>query len=639
MSATISNLNKIRGLALFLTILSLLFWSKQAVLKTWRLSAALPIHTLLETCAIVIFSSVFIVCWNAFGEARKRSSAILATTFLCAALLGFIHALSFQGMPGFTEANGMHLSLSAWLISRGIISLSLLGLIFARHDPDITQRESIAILSAGLALTAIVMLLIFFAPQLIPDTYTQDQGQTQFKLSCEAILVVTNMLTAFILYRRASSSENHRLTQLRINNAGLFLAALLMAESEVYFSLYNFSDEFFVVIGHLFQLIAAFAIYRSMVAVNIHTPYMNLAKTTESLVNSSHELALQKARLSRMIETAIDGIITIDENQTILLVNPSAAAMFGYQVEQLVGQSIDLVIPMRHRGNHAQHVKSFGATGATRRKMGASFEDFYVTGLHQSGHEFPIEASISSQIENGLRFYTVIFRDITERKLAKEQMAAYHEELSQLSAALQTIREEERKHIARELHDDLGQLLAALRMDLSLLQRDQQPSGKPAKIISSMDNLILTAINSLRRIASDLRPRALDEGGLYFALQTLTKEFSQRHQISCEFDAVEQQLSLDDERSTAIFRIIQESLTNVARHALASEVTIHFEREANLLKFSIEDNGRGFSSEDLKKNRSFGLVGVRERIKALHGEFDISSQPGYGTKLSFKLPI
>ncbi len=639
MSSTNKGLTIVKAFTALLTISSVLLWFNATQFAEWRPKHSLTFHTLLETTTVVIFCSVFIVCWNAFGNLRKRSSVVLSTTFLCAALLGLVHAISFQGMPGFQEPGDLHLSLTAWLFSRGMLASALLGLVLAKHDPYISDRKSLLILGAGLGFTGLMIAAIFIFPDFFPATFNEHQGQTAFKLTCEFILIAFNAITAFLLYQRAIIAENLKLTQLTINNAGLFLASILLAESEVYFVLCTAGDQLFVVIGHFFQLIAALAIYRSMVAVNIHTPYMNLATTTENLASSANELAIQKERLSRMIETAIDGIITIDENQTILLANPAAASIFGYEVSQLEGQSIDQVIPFRHRHNHAQHVRSFGHTGATRRKMGASYEEFYVTGLRKDGEEFPIEASISSQIEDGKRIYTVIFRDITERKLAKEQMAAYHEELSQLSAALQTIREEERKHIARELHDDLGQLLAALRMDLSLLQRDQQLSEKPGKIVASMDHLILTAINSLRRIASDLRPRALDEGGLYFALQSLTKEFSVRHQISCDFNADEQQLSLDDERSTAIFRIIQESLTNVARHAQASEVNIHFERIDNTLCFRVEDNGKGFDSEDLKKNRSFGLVGIRERIKALDGEFEFDSRPGAGTKLRFKLPL
>ncbi len=394
-----------------------------------------------------------------------------------------------------------------------------------------------------------------------------------------------------------------------------------------------------VLTGHIFQLLAALALYRSELAINQHALTITQANANVDLHATADELSLQKKRLTGIIETAIDGIVTVDKMQKIVVINPAAATMFGYTVEALQHESLDLVIPSRHRKNHGEHVNNFGATGATKRRMGSSFEDFYVTGLRADGTEFPIEASISSSLENGERFYTVIFRDITERKIAKDKLAQYHTQLSQLSTALQSIREEERKHIARELHDDLGQLLAALRMDLSLLQRDSLLTEKTQKTVRSMDQLILTSITTLRRIASDLRPRALDEGGLFYALKTLQKDFSNRHQIDCELIADEEQLTLDDAHSTAIFRVIQESLTNVARHAVASEVQIEFQRDASSISFSIRDNGRGIDEEDMKKTRSFGLVGMRERIKAMHGEFTVTSTLGEGTHLEIKLPL
>lgn len=350
-------------------------------------------------------------------------------------------------------------------------------------------------------------------------------------------------------------------------------------------------------------------------------------------------LALDKHRLEGIFETVIDGIITIDAAQKILLVNPSAAALFGYTVDALIGTSLNHLIPQRHRQAHGAHVTQFGETGETRRKMGVNFDDFYVTGLRADGTEFPIEASISNLMENGQKYFTVIFRDTTERKIAKEEIAHSHEQLSQLSGALQSIREEERKHIARELHDDLGQILAALRMDLSLLQRDAAITGKSSSTLTSMDQLLLTSITTLRRIATDLRPRALDEGGLYFALQGLQRDFSRRHGIDCELLANEDQLILDDARSTAIYRIVQESLTNVARHAKASEVQICFTRDAEKLQVTIADNGQGLEIQDKRKSGSLGLVGIRERVKALGGEFAIESQAQSGTKLHVWVPL
>ncbi|MFZ2999168.1 MAG: MASE3 domain-containing protein [Undibacterium umbellatum] len=641
MAQDYSRLVIVRWTAGLLAILSLLLWLNHAALSAMQMPAPLPVHTVLETVTIVIFTSVFIVCWNAFGSSRKKSSVILAVAFLCTAILGFMHAISFQGMPGFPDAEDMHKSLLFWLLSRSFIATTLLGLAMAPQDSEVSPLQAYFVLTAGLLATAGWMVMVFMFPHLLPLTYIEGEGQTSFKMACELGLIAINLFTAYRFNKQgaASSPTNELGGRLQIERAPLFLAAILLAISEVYFAIYVNGNDVFVAVGHVFQLLAAIAIYRGMVAVNIHTPYATLAETSQNLARSAEELSIERERLSRMIDTAIDGIITIDETQSIILVNPAAAAMFGHDVQYLMGASLNTVLPERHRQVHGRHVKEFGETGATRRKMGSNFEDFYVTGVKANGEEFPIEASISSQIENGRRFYTVIFRDITERKVAKEKMALYHDELTQLSATLQSIREEERKHIARELHDDLGQLLAALRMDLSLLQRDSILTGKTQQTINSMDQLLLTSITTLRRIATDLRPRALDEGGLYFALQTLQKDFSIRHGIACDLEANEEQLALDDARSTAIFRIVQESLTNVVRHAAATEVQIVFERNATMLSFSIADNGKGIEAEEMRKSRSFGLVGMRERVKAMHGEFLVDSQPGEGTRLKINLPL
>ena len=630
-----------RWIAGFFSLLSVVLWFNHGSMSAVKIPAPLPVHTVLETITIVIFTSVFIVCWNAFGGARKKSSVILAVAFLCTAILGFMHAISFQGMPGFPHASDMNKSLLFWLLSRSFIATTLLGLALAPEDSEVSTGQAYFLLTAGLLATAGWIVMVFFFPGLTPLTYIEGEGQTSFKVACEAGLVATNLFTAYQLNKpgstdKGSAEDAHRL---QIERAPLFLAAVLLAVSEVYFAIYTDGSDAYVAIGHLFQLLAAVAIYRGMVAVNIHTPYATLAETSNNLIRSAEELGIQRERLSRMIDTAIDGIITIDDSQSIILVNPSAAAIFGYEVEELLGASLNTVLPQRAHKVHAQHVHAFGETGATRRRMGGNFEDFYVTGIKKNSEEFPIEASISSQIEGGRRYYTVIFRDISERKVAREKMALYHEELTQLSSALQSIREEERKHIARELHDDLGQLLAALRMDLSLLQRDSVLADKSQQTINSIDQLILTAITTLRRIATDLRPRALDEGGLFFALQTLQKDFSSRHGIDCELVANEEQLALDDARSTAIFRIVQESLTNVVRHAGATEVQIIFERDEHRLSFTISDNGKGIVAEDVRKTRSFGLVGMRERVKAMHGEFSVLSEPGEGTRLEIKLPL
>lgn len=354
-------------------------------------------------------------------------------------------------------------------------------------------------------------------------------------------------------------------------------------------------------------------------------------------------LAEQWQQRSRgILHSASDAIISTDENQTILQANPAAAAMFGTSVDAMQGMPLDRYIPRDLRAlGEQQTVGHFGDTGLSLRMVGRRATDYAVTGMRASGEQFPLEGSISSLNEGRQQIVTIILRDITERKQVQQQLEQSYSQLRKLSAALQTIREEERTYIARELHDDLGQLLATLRLDLTLLQQQTLPSPATQQALRSMDALIVTAITSLRRIASNLRPRALDEGGLYFALQSLRQEFIQRYAIEYDMLADEADLALDDAHSTAIYRIVQEALTNIARHAQARHVTVALHRLDSTLAMSIQDDGLGLMDNDLEKSASFGLLGMRERVWGLHGEISIGPNSGAspGMRIDIVLPL
>lgn len=204
-------------------------------------------------------------------------------------------------------------------------------------------------------------------------------------------------------------------------------------------------------------------------------------------------------------------------------------------------------------------------------------------------------------------------------------------------SALAEIREDERVHISRELHDDLGQLLATLRVELTLLKQLQPGAPETEARLASMDALLMTAIGSLRRIAGNLRPRALDEGGLYFALESLRREFEKRHGISCLLEAVPDALVLDERYSTAIYRLVQESLTNIARHAGAGAARVYLQRQGNDLCIDISDDGRGIAVGDMAKADALGLLGMRERVAALRGSIGVDG--GNGTRITIRIPL
>lgn len=337
-----------------------------------------------------------------------------------------------------------------------------------------------------------------------------------------------------------------------------------------------------------------------------------------------------------IIHNASEAIISTDENQTVVLANPSAAAMFATSVEQMQGSHLSAFIhPLPTTPSDATPAYFGDAAGRAGRRA----TDYAVTGVRASGETFPLEGSVSTTVEGDKTINTIILRDITERQLVQEKLSRSHAQLRQLSSALQTVREEERAHIARELHDDLGQLLASLRMDLTLLQKEPEAGAAGRRLMQGMEDNLLTAIHSLRRIATNLRPRALDEGGLYFALQGLRDEFVERHGIACSLFADEAELRLDDAASTAIFRIVQEALTNIARHAGAASVTMYLYRIDSQLLVSIRDDGRGIQAADFDKAQSLGLIGMRERVWGMHGEISVSADEPPGTRIDIVLPL
>src|SRR5262249_4212280 len=185
-----------------------------------------------------------------------------------------------------------------------------------------------------------------------------------------------------------------------------------------------------------------------------------------------------QARLAAIVDSAMDAVITVDEEQNIVLFNRAAEQVFSVRREEAIGRPLDRFIPQRFRGAHRNHIGRFGTTGVTSRRMG---DVTTLWALRADGSEFPIEASISQAAEAGRRFYTVILRDITVRKQHEDDLRRQSQELRELSARVLEAREEEKSRIARELHDELGQLLTALKMDLSWLRERMNGSAELAR--------------------------------------------------------------------------------------------------------------------------------------------------------------
>ena len=228
--------------------------------------------------------------------------------------------------------------------------------------------------------------------------------------------------------------------------------------------------------------------------------------------------------------------------------------------------------------------------------------------------------------------------DIAERKRAEEQLKSSYEQLRALSARIQSIREEERTTIAREIHDELGQALTGLKMDLSWL-RKKIPEEELIEKTQSMLKLIDSTIQTVRKISTELRPGILDDLGLIAAIEWQAGDFQSRTGIKCEFNSSLEEVALEREVSTAIFRIVQETLTNVVRHANATQVNIKVGEEDGILLVEIEDNGRGITGKEISSPKSLGLLGMRERAHLFGGELEIKGTSGERTVVMVRIPL
>ncbi|UEP50160.1 PAS domain-containing sensor histidine kinase [Burkholderia ambifaria] len=383
-------------------------------------------------------------------------------------------------------------------------------------------------------------------------------------------------------------------------------------------------------------LIASFAF-----AALIHALLRGSTGTADT--GASSRGILNEARMMGIIRSSMEAIITIDEKQTVVIFNPMAEQVFGVSAMEAIGAPLSRFIPERFRAAHAKHVDQFGVTGVSERQMGRQRVLF---GLRGNGEEFPIEASISQIRDASGKLYTVMLRDITERQRAENALKQSREELRELSANLQNVREEEKTRIARELHDDLGQQLTALKMDLSVIEQQlrapgrAQPNDDVLSHLQGMRRLIDATVASVRRIAADLRPVMLDDLGLVPAIEWLANDFTNRYGIDVERHIETGGLTFTSAGATTLFRIVQEALTNVARHADATRVALRLDIEEGFCVLRVADNGRGAApGGSAHEDKSFGLIGIRERAHMLGGNVTIDTALARGFSITVAFPL
>jgi len=343
---------------------------------------------------------------------------------------------------------------------------------------------------------------------------------------------------------------------------------------------------------------------------------------------------IETAEQAALLELTQDSVFVIDMKGTVLFWSRGAEAMLGYSKDQAAGNiSHDLL--------HTEFSQPMDEISAELMRLGHWEGDLIMTA--QDGRRIVMASRWALQWAKRDQEprVLVINNDITERKRGEESLVLQREQLRALAERLQWVREEDRKRVARDLHDQIGQILTSIKMDMTWMTRHLPESeGEMLTRLAESIQLINDGVKTVRTICSGLRPGVLDDLGLAAAIEWQSSEFAARNGVECQVTVPPVYLHLDGDRATATFRIFQECLTNVTRHAQATSVRVALCQEEESILLVVEDDGIGFLETGFSNSiGSLGLLGMKERAQFCGGDVHISSSPGKGTTVTVRVPV
>lgn len=344
-------------------------------------------------------------------------------------------------------------------------------------------------------------------------------------------------------------------------------------------------------------------------------------KTKTELERKVREQTLQ---IRSILESISDSFIAFDKHFVITYVNKTSAIYFRQDPEALINKNLKKLLPKDK--NQVLYKLIEEGIESNKKVQGEVFDVDTGNWLHH--YIYPSENLV-----------TVYTRNINDEKEREKEMEVINEDLRKLSTHLQQIREEERKTIARDLHDDLGQQLTGLQMDIHWMQKKlQQADPLLLNKINEMNEMVDNTIRSIRRILSDLRPAILDDLGMLAAMEWLNQETSKRYPLQIHFQVNTQEIPLSPDAASGLFRIYQEAINNAIKHANAKNITAVIEVTDQGLTMSITDDGKGISNYE-KREKGYGLLGIKERTYILGGTFSMQTEEGKGTSLIIHIPL
>ena len=342
-------------------------------------------------------------------------------------------------------------------------------------------------------------------------------------------------------------------------------------------------------------------------------------------------LKRSERRYRKMFDNSpLPGLVFDRDTLATVAVNKAATEHYGYTGREFLRMNVTELHPPDEVPELLAHLSG---SGVVIRKTPWKHikKDKTVIDVEMSAHT--LEFSKTD------RRIMVQINDITERKQAEEKLRKSYEHLRILSAHIEKVREEERVNIARELHDVLGQLLTTLNMDVSWLKKRVPGAQKPiVEKVDSMSALVKQAVTTVQKVSSELRPAILADFGIGPAIECGAQAFERQSGIAVLLN-IDPDIELDDERSLAIFRVFNEALTNIARHASATRLEVNLSKQENNVVLVVKDNGKGITEEEIGNPRSFGILGMKERVHSLEGELMITGMKGRGTVVKATIPL
>ena len=433
-----------------------------------------------------------------------------------------------------------------------------------------------------------------------------------------------------------------------------FLAYMLPAISPILVRFFILGDDLHLAMGGMGLLFAGLMFvtlrHNHSVTIASMTLSVELIKSNYLLQNQIHERAQAEAalresqeQLHSVLQSTDEGIISLNSQGQVILWNKGAENLFGFSSEEMQGRTLERIIPEQFRQAHLAGIERVSGSG----KITVKGEMFELMGLRKDGSSFPLEFSLGCWQKNGETFYMGILRDITARKKAESalhrrelELQQSQEELRALGAKLISAQEDERCRISHELHDDMNQRLAVLALEIQSAQNTLPESDPMRQTLQHVNDQVGSLSDNVRNLAHQLHPSILDDLGLVVALQSFIKDFAKWENILVSFQPRNVPRNLHRDIALCVYRVTQECLRNVAKHAQATHVSVEMTGLESGLQLIIKDNGKGFSPKAVRSGpQGLGLIGMKERIRGVQGTFTVTTSPSHGTTITAWIPL